>query len=87
MYPTLKMWISMPTPVTTSVIIIDSWSSWNAASILRSPTGIHEKYRWMNGASMPPPPALRIAKKIAAASRNESTSTPGPTMLVIPANR
>ena len=35
------------------------------------------------GASRPAP---RMAKKIAAVSRNESTSTPGPTMLVIPAN-
>ena len=33
------------------------------------------------------PPAPRIAMKIATVSRNESTSTPGPTMLVIPANR
>ena len=33
MYPTLNRWMSVPTPVTTSTITIDSWSSWNAASI------------------------------------------------------
>ena len=41
MYPMLKMWISVPTPVITSTITIDSWSSWNAQSTCRSPAGIH----------------------------------------------
>jgi hypothetical protein len=36
----LKTWIRLPTPVITSTITIDSWSSWNAASMERSPVAI-----------------------------------------------
>src|SRR5665811_2489388 len=39
--------MSAPTPVTTRIITIDNWSSWNAASMCRSPTGIQRYFSWM----------------------------------------
>src|SRR5438552_4467381 len=41
MYPTLKTWIRAPTPVTTSSITDERWSTWNARSTCSGPTGIH----------------------------------------------
>ncbi len=41
MYPTLKTWMRNPTPVTTSIMIMESWSSWRAASTRKAPVSIH----------------------------------------------
>ena len=44
MYPMLKMWISAPTPVTTSTMTDDKASTCSAKSILSGPAGIHAQY-------------------------------------------
>jgi hypothetical protein len=85
MYPTLNRWMSAPTPVTTSIITTDSRSTWNAASITRSPAIIHVKYRCTNGAWASPAP--NIARKIATARANDANNTPGPTKLTTAAKR
>jgi len=76
MYPTLKRWISAPTPVTTSSITAESWSSCRAKSSRSSPTGIHSQYRNTSGAAgcRPANPATA-----ATAAAHASTSTLTPT--------
>ena len=43
MYPTLKTWIRNPTPVMIIIITIDSWSSWIAAAMFKSPVVIQDQ--------------------------------------------
>jgi hypothetical protein len=43
MYPTLNRWIRLPTPVTTSSITVESWSTWKPKLICRSPAGIQDQ--------------------------------------------
>src|SRR3990170_4696174 len=45
MYPTAYQWISAPTPVTTSVIVIESGSTRTVASSAKPPDPIHSKSR------------------------------------------
>src|SRR3990170_6682834 len=45
MYPTAYQWISAPTPVTTSVIVIESGSTRTVASNVKPPDPIHSKSR------------------------------------------
>src|SRR5712691_5005481 len=71
----LNRWISEPTPVTTSSITSDSWSTWNATSTCSVPTGIHDQYRNTTGSSAcRPTNALKTAIDAAKAA----SSTPAP---------
>jgi hypothetical protein len=67
MYPTLNTWMRKPTPVTTSIMIIESWSSWIAASTATT-TG-----------SSRCTPSMR--EKLTSVMRKAASITPGPTQV------
>src|SRR2546426_3298324 len=67
------MWISELTPVTTSSITAESWSSCRATVTWRSPTGIHSQYGKTSGPSAPP---RTSARTIAMESASRASSTP-----------
>src|SRR5437667_8981126 len=77
MLPTLNRWISEPTPVTTSSITVDNWSTCSAKSTCSVPTGIHDQYRNTTGSS-----AWRPTKErnTATATTEDATRTPTPMM-------
>src|SRR5882672_8110235 len=72
------MWISVPTPVITSSITDESWSTWRATSILSVPAAIQDQYvstyGWVGGDAATPPTTP-------SATTNEAASTPTPMIL------
>ena len=68
----------MLTPVTTSSIIADNWSTCSASSISSRPAGIHCQRLRTYGASAGAPARPAIT---ATATRNDSTSAPTPIVV------
>ena len=75
MYPMLKRWIRLPTPVTTRSITTESWSTWKAKSICSAPAANQCQSDTWIGASGG---WARSWPVTARATRKAASSTPAP---------
>src|SRR5262245_33779745 len=78
----LNTWISEPTPVTTSSMTADNWSTWKAALIVTEPTGIQSHKCRTNGAPPGSPPATALNTE--TETPNDIQRTPVPTAVTSP---